>query len=210
MNRSAHSILAEYSRLAPVYDCRWARYIEATVANTLRRLPLAGRERILDVGCGTGVLLERLCRTHPPRLLAGIEPVPAMRDRARSRLAPEIELREGWAEALPYRDAEFDVVVSCNMFHYVRQPEQALSEMRRVLRPNGRLVLTDWCDDYWTCRICDRWLRLFSRAYYKSYGSRRCAQMLVGAGFTHVSVDRYKISVLWGLMTATARMRLEG
>ena len=205
MNRSAHSILQEYSRLARVYDRRWARYIEATVANTLRRLPLAGQERVLDVGCGTGVLLERLAGTHPAGLLVGIEPVEAMRDRARSRLPPETELREAWTEALPYSDSEFDVVVSCNMFHYVRQPAQALTEMRRVLRPNGRLVLTDWCDDYWTCRICDRWLRLFSRAYYKSYGSSRCAQMLAGAGFTHVSVDRYKISVLWGLMTATAR-----
>jgi ubiquinone/menaquinone biosynthesis C-methylase UbiE len=204
MNRSERSILAEYSKLAPVYDRRWSRYIEATIGNTLRRLPLAGHERIIDVGCGTGVLLERLAEAHPTGLLAGVEPVKAMRDRARSRLPPELELREGWVEALPYPDSEFDVVVSCNMFHYVRQPEQALAEMRRVLRPNGRLVLTDWCDDYWLCRICDRWLRLFSRAYFRSYGSRRCAQMLAGEAFTHISVDRYKISLLWGLMTAAA------
>jgi ubiquinone/menaquinone biosynthesis C-methylase UbiE len=205
MNRGARSILAEYSKLAPVYDRRWSRYIEATIGNTLSRLPLAGHECILDVGCGTGVLLERLAKTHPAGLLVGIEPVPAMRDRAQSRLPAEIELREGWAEELPCDDAEFDVVVSCNMFHYVRQPERALSEMRRVLRPNGLLVLTDWCDDYWTCRVCDRWLRLFSRAYHRSYGSKQCARMLETAGFTVVSVDRYKISLLWGLMTGTAR-----
>lgn len=202
MNRSAHSVLEEYSKLAPEYDRRWAFYIEATVGNTLRRLNAAGTERILDVGCGTGVLLARLARHHPPELLVGIEPVDAMRARARERLPGEVELRSGWAQALPFGDREFDVVVSCNMFHYVREPARALAEMHRVLRPGGRLVLTDWCDDYWSCRICDWYLRLVNPAYYRAYGSRECAERLAEAGFGGIDLERYKINWLWGLMTA--------
>ncbi len=204
MNRSQRAIQKEYSKLAAFYDRRWEFYINATVSNTLSRLQLTGSERIVDIGCGTGVLLERLAASHSPDLLTGIEPVQAMREQARSRLPGAVELREGWAEALPSADGEFDVVVSCNMFHYVRQPEKALAEMRRVLRPGGTLVLTDWCDDYWTCRACDWYLRRFSRAYHKAYRATELQQMLASVGFDRVEIDRYKISLLWGLMTATA------
>ncbi len=79
--------------------------------------------------------------------------------------------------------------------------------MARVLRPNGRLVVTDWCDDYVACRICDLWLRLFNRAHFRTYGEKQCRQLLEQAGFTAVRVDRYKINWLWGLMTAAAQKR---
>ena len=76
--------------------------------------------------------------------------------------------------------------------------------MKRVLRPNGRLVVTDWCDEYLACRVCDGWLRLFSRTYFRTYSRRSCARLLRENGYSVTRVDRYKISWLWGLMTATA------
>ena len=139
---------AEYARLAPDYDEKWSFYVEATTRETLARLSLRPADRLLDVGCGTGVLLDRLSRAHPATLLSGVDPVPEMLAVARRRLPPEIELREGWAERLPFEDGRFDVLVSCNMFHYIRHPAAALREMGRVLSPGGWLVITDWCDDY--------------------------------------------------------------
>ncbi|MDT8367916.1 MAG: hypothetical protein RQ745_01825 [Longimicrobiales bacterium] len=55
-----NDIIAQYGELAPRYDARWSFYIEATVRETLRRLELHAEEHLLDVGCGTGVLLEAL------------------------------------------------------------------------------------------------------------------------------------------------------
>jgi ubiquinone/menaquinone biosynthesis C-methylase UbiE len=94
--------------------------------------------------------------------------------------------------------------VSCNVFHYVRKPIEALREMDRVLRAGGRVVVTDWCDDYFACHICDVYLRLFSRAHFKVYRERECVRLLKQAGYAHVNIERYKISWLWGLMTARA------
>jgi ubiquinone/menaquinone biosynthesis C-methylase UbiE len=199
-----HPILEEYARLAPVYDAKWSFYIDATIRATLERLRLRPSDRILDVGCGTGALLERLAQVHPAAQLAGVDPVPEMLAYARRKVPPEVALREGWAERLPFENGRFDMVVSCNAFHYIREPETALREMGRVLAPGGRLVITDWCDDYLGCRLCDLYLRLFNPAHRKAYGRRECRQLLAKAGHESVEIDRYKINWLWGLMTAQA------
>lgn len=198
------SVANEYARLATDYDRRWSFYIEATTGATLARLTLRPAERLLDVGCGTGALLRCLARSHPAAHLAGVDPVPEMLEIARRKLPAPVELREGWAERLPFDARKFDVVVSCNVFHYVQNPIEALREMDRVLRPGGRLIITDWCDDYLACRLCDLYLRLFSRAHVKIYGARECARRLQEAGYLQVNIDRYKINWLWGLMTAKA------
>jgi len=209
-DRSARSpVVEEYARLAPEYDGKWSFYVEATARETLARLDLRPSDRLLDVGCGTGALLYRLSGQHPAAQLAGVDPVPEMLAVARRRLPPDVLLQEGWAERLPFDDDQFDVVLSCNVFHYVRQPVAALREMSRILSPGGRLVITDWCDDYLACRACDLYLRLFSPAHFKVYRTRECLSLLLETGHQDVDVDRYKISWLWGLMTASATKTLQ-
>jgi ubiquinone/menaquinone biosynthesis C-methylase UbiE len=124
---------------------------------------------------------------------------------ARARLGPDADLQEAWAERLPHGDGVFDVVACCNVFHYIHQPAAALGEMRRVLRPGGRLVLTDWCDDFLACKVCDLYLRAFDPAHLRTYGRAALARLLTGANFAEVQIERYKINWLWGLMTAQAR-----
>ena len=87
-------------------------------------------------------------------------------------------------------------------FHYIRQPVAALREVGRVLRRGGQLVITDWCDDFLACRLFDWYLRLFNRAHFRVYGERELLALLQRAGYPQGRVERYKISWLWGLMTA--------
>lgn len=201
----ADPVVAEYAKAAKHYDEKWAFYVEATTRETLRRLPLNAASRVLDVGCGTGELLRRVRANVPDAVLAGLDPVPEMLDVAREKLSGRDDLRVGYADRLPWNAGTFDVVVSCNMFHYISEPLTALREMARVLRPTGALVLTDWCDDYIACRICNLYLRLTNRAFYKTYRQAECLELLKVAGYEVQSFERYKISWLWGLMTAVAR-----
>jgi SAM-dependent methyltransferase len=94
--------------------------------------------------------------------------------------------------------------VSLSSFHFWPDPLAALRELHRVLRPHGRLVLTDWCDDFFSCRVCNLYLKWRDPAHRRIYGRNACEQMLNASGFQIHSVDRYKISWLWGLMTAIA------
>jgi ubiquinone/menaquinone biosynthesis C-methylase UbiE len=198
-------VVREYSEAAEHYDEKWAFYVDATTRQTMARLSfLRPRDRILDVGCGTGELLTRLAAKYPEARLAGLDPVPEMLEVAKRKLSDRVDLRVGWANGLPWPDGSFDVVVSCNMFHYITHPVEAVKEMERVLRPGGKLVITDWCDDYLACRVCNLYLRVTSRAFYKTYRQSECASLLRQAGHTDPYIERYKISWLWGLMTAIA------
>src|SRR4051812_42957379 len=152
-------VVIEYAKAAKDYDQTWAFYVDTTTRETLRRMPMTPTSRVLDVGCGTGELLMRLRAKYPDAMLAGLDPVAEMLAVASDKLSGKEDLRIGYADSLPWASGSFDVVVSCNMFHYISHPVEALREMARVIRPGGALVLTDWCDDFLACHICNFYLR---------------------------------------------------
>jgi ubiquinone/menaquinone biosynthesis C-methylase UbiE len=203
-DRVAAAVRAEYARLAPEYDRRWAGYVAASVGATLTRLALRPGERLLDVGCGTGTLLAAALRAAPGARVAGADLAPEMLAAARAKLGPEVPLAAADATRLPFRTGSFDAVASSSSLHYWSDAPAGVAECARVLRPGGRLVITDWCHDYLTCKALDLVLRARDPAHRRTYGSRACAALLADAGFAGVAVERYKISWLWGLMTAGA------
>lgn len=106
--------------------------------------PHAG-QRVLDIACGTGnaalVAGRRYCD------VTGIDYVPALIERARMRAAAEgmdIDFRVGDAQALPFPDASFDVVLSAIGVMFAPDQEQAASEILRVCRPGGLIGLASW------------------------------------------------------------------
>jgi SAM-dependent methyltransferase len=102
--------------------------VGAASRETLARLHINPTDSILDVGCGTGALLYQLSASYPQARLAGIDPSPEMLAIARQRLPSAVELKQSWAEGIPYPDGAFDVVVSYNVLHYIPEPIVALRE----------------------------------------------------------------------------------
>src|SRR5579885_3026668 len=111
-----------YDELAAEYDTRWARYIERSVQATLDRMAPREGESVLDLGCGTGVLLDRLRRGVRQRALAGVDLSREMLAVARRRLGAGVRLMQARAEALPFAEGSFDVIVSSSSFHYWAEP----------------------------------------------------------------------------------------
>ena len=191
----------EYAAAAARYDDRWAAYLADTTDRTLRHVALAPGERLLDVGCGTGALLRAAAERFPRASLIGVDlsfPMlgAAGASRARARFV------NADAADLPFASASIDVVVTASSLHFWSEPEAGLAEIARVLRPQGRLVVTDWCGDFLTCRLIDRWLRWTGRASYRRiFGASDLEAMLRNAGFEVTAIERYRVGIVWGLMT---------
>jgi ubiquinone/menaquinone biosynthesis C-methylase UbiE len=201
---SPRHIQHEYDGLAGEYDEQWADYIAATTRETTRRLALRPGARLLDVGCGTGVLLEQVYVQWPGVRAVGIDLSWRMLAVARRRLPGQVSLIRADVGLLPCAEQSFDVVVSNSSFHYWPDPKRALAELARVLRPGGQLVLTDWCGDYITCRLLGLGLRLTGRAHERAYRSAECTALLRDAGYCGVAIERCRLNWFWGIMTARA------
>jgi len=92
-------------------------------------------KHVLEVGCGTGLILKRLANFAAKA--EGIDLSPGMLEKARER---GLSVREGSATALPYEDNTFDVTCSFKVLAHIPDIEKALSEMARVTRPGGMVL----------------------------------------------------------------------
>lgn len=137
-----------YSRLAPVYES-WARVTESKARRRVLQLADVGRgEDILEVAAGTGVQLVRLARANSGGRTVGVEISDGMLAQARRRVqeaAPSVELIKASALELPFAEETFDLLVNAYMLDLLRRDDipRALAEFKRVLRPGGRLVLSN-------------------------------------------------------------------
>ena len=111
------------------------------VGNLIVENHIASGDRVLDLCCGQGTLTAMICEAGAS--VSGLDFSPEMIAKAR-RAAPDAEFVTGDAMAMPFGEAEFDLVV-CNfgMMHIPDQPK-ALNEVRRVLKPNGEFVMATW------------------------------------------------------------------
>ena len=102
-------------------------------------------QRLLDVGCGTGVVAITAARRGAR--VSAIDLTPELLDRARENAATagvHVEWHEGDAEKLPFEDGEFDVVLSQFAHIFAPRPEVVMAEMLRVLKPGGTLAFSTW------------------------------------------------------------------
>lgn len=130
-----------WSHFAPVES-----FTAPPAAHLVRFARIASGARVLDVATGTGVVAVTAARGGAR--VTGLDLAPALLERARHNAAvaehPHIEWVEGDAEALPFEDASFDVVLSQFGHIFAPRPDVALREMLRVLRPGGTIAFATW------------------------------------------------------------------
>ncbi|HET6295848.1 MAG TPA: methyltransferase domain-containing protein [Kribbella sp.] len=135
------------ARLAAVLDLLATRPAVQTLKSwALSALQPAPGEAALDVGSGTGEdLAEFAKRVGPAGRVVGVEPSAGLRTEALKRVSG-VEVVDGDAVALSFEDESFDLIRCERVLQHLTDPQQAVAEMARVLRPGGRIALidTDW------------------------------------------------------------------
>jgi ubiquinone/menaquinone biosynthesis C-methylase UbiE len=182
-----------WDKSAPSYDRQISFFEKVWFTGGREWLGQRAQGQVLEVAIGTGRNLP-----HYPAdvTLTAIELSPAMLAIARQRAADlgrEVDFREGDAEHLPFGDASFDTVVCAFSLCTIPSPAAALGEMRRVLRPGGRLLLVDHIGSSWPPVFALQWL--IERPTIHSAGehfTRRQLPLVKEAGFRVVESERLK------------------
>src|SRR5579863_1817477 len=138
----------------------WSSFVPVEIMTTppaAKLVKFAGvtaGQRVLDVACGTGVVAITAARAGAK--VSGLDLTPKLLERARENAAiagVEVEFVEGDAEALPYPDASFDVVLSQYGHMFAPRPAVVVKEMLRVLKSGGCIAFSTWPPEHFTGRM---------------------------------------------------------
>ena len=188
---------AGWERQAPTYDDVIGRITSRLVGPLLEAAGAQQGSRVLDVATGPGYAAAAAADLGAS--VVGVDMAPAMVELAR-RLHPTVEFRVAQAEALPFEDDSFDVVISNFVAPHLSRPELAVAELVRVLRGGGRLALTTW-DAADRMRFLGVFLDSFAEAgatpppdipagpaFFQFADDEKFAKLLTGSGLNGVEI----------------------
>lgn len=188
----------KYGTRNPVARLLVGRFLTA-VEESVRELRPAS---LLDVGCGEGIVTERLARAFPATRVVGVDVAePALLEEWERRRAPNLGFEPGSAYSLPYAEDEFEVVTAFEVLEHLERPHEALAELARVA---GRaLVLSVPREPWWraTNALSGRYVRDLGNTpghvnHWSRAGFRRFAG---GAG----EVRRIRSPYPWTVLTVS-------
>jgi ubiquinone/menaquinone biosynthesis C-methylase UbiE len=191
---------ARHDALLPAYDLLSHALGIAKVHRALvGQAEVTDGHRVLEIGSGTGTLSIRAKRSRPGADVIGIDPDPLALARAQRKLHGQYGIRfdHGYAQKLPYRDGEFDRVLSSLMLHHLDSDAKAaaVAEVFRVLRPGGRLHLVDVDAD--VTEHHGRIARFFARRQHAAaHFGESIPDLLSAAGFDCTAVTTRRLSVI--------------
>ena len=167
------------------------------------------RGRVLELGVGTGLSLP-----HYPAVaeLVGVDASQPMLDRARRRAREsgrDVILVNARAEELPFDDDSFDTVVAIAVLCTVADPDRALREIRRVLRPEGRFLFSEHVrsPDARLARWQDRLERPWGAIAGGCHPNRRTLQLIEATGFQVAELEQGELPGLPRLVRPYVRGR---
>ena len=172
---------AEYDQRDTYYYSQNGKISCRDIAEQIRDVSY---ETLLDVGCGTGFLIDLLVKRRAAKY-CGVDLSDEMIRVAKGKAIPGAEFTVGSADKLPYPDGSFDIVTCSQSFHHYPYPEKAMREAKRVLKPGGLYILSDtgiggvgaWIDNHIL-------FKLATSGDCHTTDRKGIAKMMADAGFT--------------------------
>lgn len=192
--------------LTPFYDGVLRLFLREQVIKRalVAELGLTPGQRVLDHGCGTGTVMLLLGKAEPAAQVIGVDgdaDVLHIAERKACRAQKRLPLTQGFAEALPFGDRSFDLVVSSFVFHHLTRStkQRAMDEVARVLRPDGVFYLLDFGPPANpAAALIAHGVRWFEQTADNLDGL--LAPMLEAAGFGQVSVRGSWMTIVGSLL----------
>ena len=178
-----------YTAVSPFYDAFVAETFWPTRLQRqfLDRLGLSPADRVLDIGCGTGVTTRAV--SERAASVVGVDHSQSQLTRA-TRKGLDAALVRADAESLPFPDDAFDAVVSVGTIIYLPDPVAALDEARRVTRPNGRILVAGFNRTHFPSWVpIENWATPVNEALFHTWNGAEAREQFATAGWDIVETD---------------------
>lgn len=189
----------EFTKAAEIYDSGHAGVYEICkddyppVLEELKKYPF---QELLDVGCGTGPMIELLSKEFPDRSYTGIDLTPRMIEVAQEKGLDHSRFLVGDSENLPFKNESFDVVICTNSFHHYPNPHAFMNEASRVLKNGGKLILRDYTSNKFIVWFMNHieWplAHLAGHGDVRIHSCEEVRKMCQAAGFKVKKLDKQK------------------
>lgn len=192
MDNSEKRSIEQFNTWSKDYDQKrfWPFYFSN--AAVLQTVNPQESSSILDVGCGTGILLQQMAQLNKGLNLCGLDISPKMVEVTRAKLGTLAKVQQGSANNFPYADNMFDYVTCATSFHHYPNPDNSLREMFRVLKSGGKLVVLDPFTNgrprKVICAILDT---VFDEKGTKLFAKEQMYDMFNQVGFKHIVQKTY-------------------
>ncbi len=183
---------AQFRWWAPSYDFNPLQWFLFRPAHDMliKEIAVLGRQKpvVLDVGCGTGVLMRRLKATFPESTVWGLDLSAHMLTKAHPKNLDHnpFHMTRGDSEFLPFSNGSFDAVVCSNSFHHYPRQETVVGEMYRVLKPGGIACVVDGSIDGLLGKVIFRGIVETVEGDVHHCSKAECASLFEKRGFTEI------------------------
>lgn len=198
------------------YNQTWRHYSEKTLATTrsaidFPRLQVAASPRdhplrVLDAGCGTGLLLEQLIPLIPHAEWYGVDESQEMLSQAALLLQSyphmhlvRASLRAGVTAGLPFQPASFDLIICTNTLHYLEDPAAVLLGLKQLLTPQGQMVIEDYARRGFPFpwKVFEWFIKRDDPGHIRAYTLTEAQALCLQAGLRVELAKTFPIDVLW-------------
>ncbi|MBR1851793.1 MAG: class I SAM-dependent methyltransferase [Lachnospiraceae bacterium] len=191
--------IKEFTKAAEIYDSGHAGIYEMCKDDyppILAELKRIDFDNLLDVGCGTGPMIELLTQEYSDKHYTGLDLTPKMIEMANAKHLPNATFLVGDSENLPFEEASFDAVICANSFHHYPNPQKFFDGVARVLRPGGYLILRDYTSAafvVWLMNHVEMPLaNLVGHGDVKCYTTKKVREFTEEAGLSVVKLEKHK------------------
>ena len=190
-NRNAHAKANEekWNRRAVTYDDGRYDYFRMLQRVFLSTLKIPSPACFLDVGCGTGWAVRRVAeKRNGNSRFVGVDISHLIVRKAVEHSAggKHVEFGQSDAENLPFPDLSFDTVICTNSFHHYLHPVAVLRDIRRIVKPQGRMHILDVTADDHLIRWMDERTRRKEKEHVRFYGTMDYAGMILQSGLSYI------------------------
>ena len=175
-------------------DDNWRiRFLRTAQMDLIFLLKIKENMSFLDIGCGTGWALGQIARSaNNEGFFYGIDLSFKMIEKAKDNFKSfnNFQFIKASADSIPLKDDFFDVIICTNSFHHYFNPDNALKEMRRLLKPDGRLYILDPTADSFFMKLLNKLSAFIEHDHVKLYSTKEFRDLFKNAGLKYVGTQK--------------------